>query len=168
MLIGAAGAGKSTFAAKHFEASAVLSSDAYRALIAGDESDQRATPAAFGRLHRELDRRLGDGRLTVVDATNVERPARRTLLARARAAGLPAIAIVFDLPANHVIRQNNDRDGRVVPEPVVRRHLDLLRRSLDPPAPGLEAEGFGQVIIIRTAADLDGVEVTRQFRSRPA
>jgi predicted kinase len=160
VLVGAAGAGKSTFAAKHFEASAILSSDAYRALIAGDETDQRATMAAFGRLHRELARRLGQGRLTVVDATNVERPARRALLLRSTAAGLPAVAIVFDLPMDVVISRNNGRIGRVVPESVVRHHLRRLRSSLDPPAPGLAAEGFLQVMTIRSADDLDAVSVT--------
>ena len=73
VLIGAAGAGKSTFARRHFDPSEVLSSDAFRALISGDEADQRVTRAAFGRLHRELATRLGAGQLTVVDATNVER-----------------------------------------------------------------------------------------------
>ena len=160
VLVGAAGAGKSTFAAKHFDASAILSSDAYRALIAGHEAEQRATRAAFGRLHRELARRLGEGRLTVVDATNVERPARRALLVRAAAAGLPAVAIVLDLPMDVVIGRNNGRVGRVVPESVVRHHLRRLRSSLDPPAPGLSAEGFLQVVTIRSPADLDAVSVT--------
>src|SRR5262245_20485500 len=97
VLVGAAGAGKSTFAARHFKTDEVLSSDGYRALIAGDESDQRVNRAAFGRLHRELEWRLAAGRLTVVDATSVELHARRALLARAAAARLPATAIVLDL-----------------------------------------------------------------------
>ena len=79
VLVAAAGAGKSTFAARHFDPAEILSSDAYRARIAGDEADQRATRAAFEQLHRDLEQRLADRRLTVVDATNVERSARLAL-----------------------------------------------------------------------------------------
>ncbi|TMB65167.1 MAG: phosphatase, partial [Chloroflexi bacterium] len=46
LLIGASGSGKSTFASRHFDADAVVSSDRLRGLVAGDESDQRATDAA--------------------------------------------------------------------------------------------------------------------------
>jgi protein phosphatase len=159
VLIGAAGAGKTTFAARHFEPSEVLSSDGYRALIAGDEADQRATGAAFGRLHRELARRLAEGRLTVVDATNVEPAARRPLLARSRAAGVPAVAIVFDLPATVVLARNAARHERVVKEPVVRHHLARMRSTLDGPADGLRAEGFAQVIVVRDPVELDSVRV---------
>jgi predicted kinase len=160
VLIGAAGAGKSTFAARHFEPSEILSSDAYRALVSGDESDQRATRAAFGRLHRALEERLAGRLLTVVDATNVERSARRALLARAAGAGLPAVAIVL-APAT-VLARNAGRTGRIVEEAVVQRHLARLRRTLDDPRSYLRDEGFQQVVIVLDPVELDGLEIVRR------
>src|SRR3982074_1484676 len=72
LLIGASGSGKSTFASRHFDTDAVVSSDQLRGALAGDESDQHATDAAFGRLHEWLDARLAASALAVVDATNVD------------------------------------------------------------------------------------------------
>lgn len=161
VLIGAAGAGKSTFAARHFDRSEILSSDAFRALIAGDEADQGATRAAFGRLHRELERRLAEGRLTVVDATNVERSARRALLKRAVAAGLTAVAVVLDLPSSTVLARNAARTARIVEDAAVRHHLARLRAALDWPGGRLEAEGFSQVIVLDDPLELESVSVVR-------
>lgn len=162
VLIGPAGAGKTTFAARHFDPTEILSSDRYRALIAGDEADQGATRAAFGRLHRDLARRLAEGRLTVVDATNVERSARRALLARARAAGVPAIAIVLSLPSAVVLARNAARTGRVVDEAVVRHHLGRLNARLDGQANGIVAEGFASVVVLRDPLELDVVTIVRE------
>lgn len=161
VLVGAAGAGKSSFAARHFDPTEVLSSDGYRVLIAGDETDQRATRAAFALLHRDLARRLGEGRLTVVDATNVEPAARRALLARAGSAGVPAIAIVLDLPHAVVLARNAGRAGRVVDEQVVRRHLARMESALDGSADGLRGEGFAQVVVIRGLIELETVSLVR-------
>jgi protein phosphatase len=162
VLIGAAGAGKSTFAVRHFEPEDILSSDAYRVSIAGDESDQRATGSAFKQLHLALEGRLAKRRLTVVDATNVERSARRALLSRAAAADVPAIAIVLDLPPATILARNAGRTARIVDEPVVRRHLARLRDSLDGLAPVIDGEGFQRVIVIRDPRDLDAVRVSRR------
>ncbi len=161
VLIGAAGVGKSTFAARHFAPDEVLSSDRFRAMVSGDEADQGATHAAFGRLHRELARRLAAGKLTVVDATSVEPSSRRALLARAAAAGVPATAIVLDLPAEIVLARNAARRPRVVDEAVVRHHLARLRASLDGPAPPLLREGFSQVVVLRDPAEVDRVRIRR-------
>ena len=161
VLIGAAGAGKSTFAARQFAADEILSSDAYRALIAGDESDQTATRAAFGRLHRTLEGRLAARLLTAVDATNVERFARRALLARARSAGVPAVAIVLDLPPATVLARNAGRAGRIVETAVVRHHLGRLRDTLDGPSAPLQTEGFDQIVVLHTAREIDELRVIR-------
>ena len=168
ILIGAAGAGKTTFAARHFDPSEILSSDRYRALIAGDEADQGATRAAFGRLHRDVTRRLAEGRLTIVDATNVERAARRGLLARARVAGMPAIAIVLGLPSAVVLARNAARTGRVVDEAVVRHHLARLHARLDGPANGLTAEGFVSVVVLRDPLEVDAVTIVRRAEATRA
>lgn len=161
VLIGAAGAGKTTFAARHFEPAETLSSDAFRALVSGDASDQGATRAAFGRLHRALERRLAARLLTVVDATNVQRSARRALLVRAAGAGVPAVAIVFDLPPATILARNAGRPSRIVAEQIVRRHLDRLRESLDGPGPRLRMEGFREVVVLRDPREVDELRIAR-------
>lgn len=157
VMIGAAGSGKSTLAKRLFAPDAVLSSDALRAAVAGDPADQRATRAAFAILHRQLQRRLVGGRTTVVDATSVTQFARRGLVTRARALGVPAVALVLDLDPAIVLTRNAARRDRVVPEQVVRRHLAELARSLRPGV--LEAEGFEAVYVLRTPAAVDAVTV---------
>jgi len=112
LLVGPAGARKSTFARRQFRPTEVLSSDACRALVADREDDQRATRDAFEVLHLVAAKRLARRRLTVVDATNTLPSARRPLLALARAHGVPAVAIVFDLPEPVLQDQNRRRRRR--------------------------------------------------------
>ena len=159
VLVGAAGSGKSTFAARHFAPSEVLSSDAFRELVSGDPANQAATRPAFAALHAALARRLGDRRLTVVDATSVQTHARRQLTRRAAEAGVPAIAVVLDLPVAVVLARNAARPDRVVPEAAVRRQLAELDRSLR--AGHLDGEGFASVVRLTGAAAVEAVRVVR-------
>ena len=163
VLVGAAGSGKSTLAARLFASDEILSSDAFRAVIAGDERDQRATGAAFRAIARALDRRLADGRLTVIDATNVQRSDRRPWLAAAARHGVPAVAIVLDLPRAIVLGQDAGR-ARVVGAEVIDRHLAALERTLLPGALG--AEGFATVCILSSPADAAALTIERR-RSAP-
>jgi protein phosphatase len=164
VLVGPAGSGKSTFAARHFAPDEVLSSDAYRALLSGDEADQRTTRTAFSILHREVVRRLSGGRLVVVDATNVEHHARRALLERAKGAGVPAIAIVLALPADVVHARNAARTSRVVDASVVDRHLERLARTLGDAvvAGGIAGEGFAAVHVLRSVQEVDEIVLERR------
>src|SRR6186997_3191285 len=98
VLIGASGSGKSSFAAKHFLPTEVLSSDHARGMVADDENDQAATKEAFEIVHFVAAKRLGLGRLTVIDATNVQPDSRKPLLALAREHHVLPVAIVLDVP----------------------------------------------------------------------
>ncbi len=158
VLIGAAGSGKSTLAARHFEPSEVVSSDAFRALVSGDEADQAASPVAFRILHRELERRLAAGLTTVVDATNARPDHRRPILARARAAGAGTVAIVLDLDPAEVHVRNASR-SRVVDRAVVDRHLAAVRETVDADRLGLE--GFTTVVVLRSTSMVDELVVDR-------
>lgn len=159
VIIGAAGAGKSTFASRHFEPSAVLSSDAFRERIAGDPRDQGATRPAFAALHRALARRLGSGLTTVVDATSATVSARHALIGRARAGGAPAVAIVLDLPDDVVLARNATRGDRAVPVGAVLAQLRGVARTRGPGH--LEREGFAAVIRLSDPASVEAVRIVR-------
>src|SRR3954467_4498470 len=98
VLIGPSGSGKSTFARKHFLRSEVISSDYCRGLVSDDENDQAATKDAFEVLHFIASKRLARGRLTVVDATNVQPEARAPLVHLARKFHCLPVALVLDIP----------------------------------------------------------------------
>jgi len=157
VLLGPSGTGKSTFAARHFLPTEVLSSDAMRAMVADDPNDQDATDAAFELLHTALGFRLARGRLTVVDATNVEAWARAGLLAIARRHGVAAVAVVFDLPLDVCLERNAARSDRVLPSRAIRRQHALMATS--PPALG--KEGFESVWRLADAGSVSAAAVER-------
>jgi protein phosphatase len=159
VLVGAAGSGKSTFAARHFAPSEVLSSDAFRERVSGDPADQAATGPAFAALHAALARRLRDRLLTVVDATSVQAHARRQLTRRASEAGVPVVAVVLDLPAAVVLARNAARADRVVPEDAVRRQLAELARTVR--SGQLDREGYREVVRLASPAEVDAVRLVR-------
>jgi predicted kinase len=165
VLIGAAGSGKSTLAARLFAADEILSSDAMRAVVSGNEADQRATGAAFRILHQSLERRLANGQTTVVDATNTKAEDRRPLLQRARTAGVPTVALVLDLPPETILAQNASRTARVVDPAVVDRHIAAIRRTID--GGQLTIEGFDHVVLLRSPAEATAHRVERPRPARP-
>lgn len=165
ILVGAAGSGKSTLAARLFAPDEIVSSDALRAAVSGNEADQRASAVAFRILHRTVDRRLAKGQMTVVDATNTRPEHRRPLLARARLTGTPTVAIVLDLPASTVDAQNVARNHRVVDPEIVGRHLTAVRRTVD--EAHLPSEGFDHIVLLQTPAEAHNLRLERRRPARP-
>ncbi|WP_327661094.1 MULTISPECIES: polynucleotide kinase-phosphatase [unclassified Streptomyces] len=161
VLVGASGSGKSTFARAHFKPTEVISSDFCRGLVADDENDQGASRDAFDVLHYIAGKRLAAGRLTVVDATNVQQDARRQLVDLARKYDVLPIAIVLDVPEDVCAARNAGRTDRAdMPRRVITRHTRELRRSLK----HLEREGFRKVHVLRGAEQVQGAGVVREKR----
>jgi protein phosphatase len=156
VLIGVSGSGKSTFGRAHFRPTEVISSDFCRGLVADDENDQAATPEAFELLHYIVGKRLKAGRLTVVDATNVQPDARKQLIAVAREHDVLPVAIVLDVAESVCVARNATRPDRDFGAQVIRRQRDQLRRGLR----GLQREGFRTVHTLRDD-DIADVTVTR-------
>ncbi len=158
LLIGPSGSGKSTFARTHFKQTEVLSSDFCRGLVADNENDQTVTGEAFEILHFIARKRLALGRLTVIDATNVQPESRKSLVEFAREFHVLPVALVFNLSEKVCQERNRDRPDRDFGPHVIRNQSQQLRRSLR----GLEREGFRHVHIFNDPADLDGLEIERQ------
>ncbi|URD60711.1 polynucleotide kinase-phosphatase [Sphingomonas sp. KRR8] len=157
LLVGASGTGKSSFAAKHFLPTEVISSDRMRGWVADDETDQAATSDAFDVLHYLVEKRLKGRRFTVIDATNVQPEARKGLIALARKWHALAVAIVFDLPEDIAVGRNARRPDRQFGAGPVRRQMQSLRRSIG----GMSREGLRYVHRLRSVDDIDAVEITR-------
>lgn len=156
-LVGGTSSGKSTFAAKHFKPTEVLSSDFFRGLIADDENAQDASKAAFDALYFVARKRLESMRLTVVDATNVQPAARRQVIDLAKEQNCYPVAIVFNMPERVCRERNALRPERQLPDRVIQRHCNDLRRSIK----GLKREGFRFIYILNSPEEAEAVELVR-------
>jgi protein phosphatase len=157
-LIGASGSGKSSFAKKHFQSFEVLSSDFCRGLVSNNENSQDASRDAFDVLHYIAHKRLAAAKLTVIDATNVQKEDRKYYVNLAREYHCLPVAIVLNLPENICHQRNQQRPDRQFGSYVVQRHVQNLRRSLR----GLQKEGFRYVYVLNSIEEIEAVEIKRQ------
>ncbi|MGA2702517.1 MAG: polynucleotide kinase-phosphatase [Isosphaeraceae bacterium] len=157
VLIGPSGSGKSTFARRHFKPTEILSSDACRGMVSDNENDQTVTNQAFDLLRFIAGKRLALGRLTVIDATNVQPEARKPLVELARQYHCLPVAIVLDLPEKLCQERNSQRADRDFGPHVVRNQNSQLRRSLR----GLHREGFRHVFVLNSPQEVEASVIER-------
>ncbi len=157
-LVGVSGSGKSTFAKRHFLPTEVLSSDFCRGLVSDNENDQTSTNAAFDVLHFIAGKRLDAGRLTVVDATNVQVEARRGFVNLAKDHHVLAVAIVLDVSERVCADRNASRMDRQFGAHVLRNQQSQLRRSIR----GLRREGFHRVFVLSGEEEIETASFERE------
>jgi len=157
MLMGISSSGKSTFAKKYFKPTEVLSSDYFRALISDNENNMDVTSQAFDSLYYIAGKRLEYGKLTVIDATNVQREARAGVLNLAREQNCHAVAIVLDMPDKICRERHENRSDRDFSFNVITRQTAQLRQSIK----YLQKEGFRYVYVLKSEEDIANVEIIR-------
>ncbi|CAN7570326.1 LLM class flavin-dependent oxidoreductase [Terrabacter sp. LjRoot27] len=150
VLVGASGSGKSTWAASHYRAAEVVSSDALRAVVGSGEHDLDASSDAFALLEQVVAARLGRRLTTVVDTLGTDTARRRAWRDAALAAGLPAVAVVIDTTAA-VCRARNAARDRPVPARVLTSQLAAVAATVDL----LEGEGWQVVRVAPEEQDAD-------------
>lgn len=158
VLIGPSGSGKSTFASKYFLPTEIVSSDVCRGMVSDDENDQTVTNEAFDLAHTIIRKRLALGRLTVVDATNVQREARKPLVSIARQYHCLPVAVVFNFPEKICKARNLHREDRNFGPHVIRQQRSQMRRSLK----GLKREGFRHIFTIDSEEKANALVIKRE------
>jgi protein phosphatase len=158
VLIGSTGSGKSTFAAKHFLPTEVISSDYCRGLVADDESDQSISADAFDLVREIAGKRLKHRKLAVIDATNVRAAERKGWVELARKWHALPVALVFDPGIDICIARNKARPDRLFGGQVVQRMVSEIRRGLG----GLQREGFRQVWKLSSVDSIEAATIIRE------
>ena len=143
VLVGAAGSGKSHWAASRYRTAEVVSSDALREVVGSGPADLDASVDSFDLLDRIVAARAGRRLTVVVDTLGLDPSRRAAYLAVARSAGLPAVAVVLDTPAP-VCRARNTQRDRPVPAAVLTTQLRRMRTVVGE----LEGEGWDLVHVV--------------------
>ena len=159
VLVGASGSGKSTFARRHFKPTEIVSSDTCRGLISDDETDLECSEDAFDLLFYIAAKRMDRGKLTVIDATNVNPKDRAKLIKLARNHHFLPVAIVLDMDWQDCHDRNKTRPDRQFGKHVVIRHTKALRNNLRDLR---KAEGFTNVHYLKGIKEIEAVTIERQ------
>jgi alkanesulfonate monooxygenase SsuD/methylene tetrahydromethanopterin reductase-like flavin-dependent oxidoreductase (luciferase family)/predicted kinase len=147
VLIGAAGSGKSTWAADRYRRAEIVSSDDLRGIVGSGPADLDASTDAFDLLERIVAARIGRGLTTVIDTLGLDGDRRRAWLASARGASLPAVAVVLDTPGDECRGRNALRD-RPVPAATLTDQVRRVARVRE----DLAGEGWDAVETVATGS----------------
>ena len=130
-------------------------------MLVDDETDQNVSGEAFSLLRNIARARLRHGRLTVIDATNLQSRSRRPFLRMGKSLDIPVIAIVFNLTLENCLAHNLARGHRQVPPEVIEQQfIDLQSERLR-----LHREGYLRIYKLHEEM-VGNVTIERSIGSR--
>jgi predicted kinase len=129
ILVGPPASGKSTWGKKFAEENGVeyVSTDEIRAKIGSGEGDQSVSAAAFSIARRKVSDALKAEKSAMIDATSVNRKARKDWIKMGRDAGAFVIAVAFEVPKEELYRRDAERPRHVGNE-IIDRFVDKYER----------------------------------------
>ncbi len=155
LLLGARGAGKTTFARRHFEPSEIVSLDeCCRMLGVSPSAPSNDTLELFQTI---IQNRLFSGKLVVVDMDDTNADLRRAVVTLSKRHHLFAIAIAFKLDERVCIERNAFRTDCEVSPYDVKRGVDNVRRILD----SSSREGLRDIHVLSSPEAVDKAIITR-------
>lgn len=148
LLIGIPGSGKTTLAKKLVERGySVISADAIRQELYGDESEQGEPEKVFSIFFERLDKMMENGSDVVVDNTNLKAKHRLEITDRAKPFGYEEAQLWFlDVPLEECLKRNRLRE-RNVGEDIVTNMFAEFNRN------GRPKHSEGRLVIIRPGKD---------------
>ena len=132
ILVGPPASGKSTWGKEFALNNGVVyvSTDTIRKEIGTGEGDQTVSAAAFGIARSRVSAALGAGKSAMIDATSVNRKARRDWINLGRGHSAFIIAIAFEVPREELLRRDAHRERQVGPE-VIDRFVNKYERPTE-------------------------------------
>lgn len=145
MLVGAPASGKSTWAEKMCRGYVIVSSDAIRGELYGDESIQGDPAKVFEIAHERILKAIENGQAVVFDATNMKYKNRMAIMRKLeKFIHLNKECHIFAEPYL-VLMGRNEARKRKVPEDVIWRMI----RGFEMPT---RAEGYNRIVVHNTVS----------------
>ena len=144
ILCGASGSGKTEFARRWFRESEIISLEQCSMLVSDQTKQESSLSSQAYKLLKDIvEYRLQLGRLTVVDAYNLNSEWRRSLVKIARHHQLPAYLLIFDTPLQICLKRQQYRSNQLDSLHITIQHSQVMQaRNL------AKQEGFRQIFLL--------------------
>lgn len=132
ILVGPPASGKSTWGKKFSQEKGIVyvSTDGIRGEIGAGEGDQTVSGAAFALAKQRISQALASDKSAMIDATSVNRKARRDWINMGRGHGAYVIAVAFEVPRDELVKRDAARERHVGPE-VIDRFVNKYERPTE-------------------------------------
>jgi protein phosphatase len=129
ILVGPPGSGKTTWGKDFANKNNMtyVSTDEIRGEIGKGEADQSVSAAAFGVAKQRVSQALSQGKHTMIDATSVNKKARKDWINMGRGHGAYVISVAFEVSTDELYRRDAQRPRHVGKE-IIDRFVGKYQR----------------------------------------